>query len=256
MMRMLLVHGMLSGLVAGLPALGFAYVVGEPSLGAAINFESAEQAAKGETPGPELVSRAVQSTLGLTTGVVVYAIVLGGLFAVVFAFAYGRIGSLTPQATAAVLALVGYVVTVVVPYLKYPANPPSVSNPDTIDERTATYFGMVGLSLGFAVAATYLGRRLVSRWGAWTAWLLAATAYVVAIGVAALLLPPINEAPEQFPAMVLWNFRIASLGTQFVMWTTLGLLFGALVQRRLAQSQQATQPPRPSTTLAHQPHTE
>ncbi len=44
----------------------------------------------------------------------------------------------------------------------------------------------------------------------------------------ALVLPAVNEVPDQFPAVVLWNFRIASLGAQFIMWATLGLLFGAL----------------------------
>jgi len=40
--------------------------------------------------------------------------------------------------------------------------------------------------------------------------------------------------PEEFPAAVLWKFRIASLGAQFIMWATLGLLFGALTQRAIA----------------------
>jgi len=45
------------------------------------------------------------------------------------------------------------------------------------------------------------------------------------------LLPTINEVPDQFPAVVLWQFRIASLGAQLIMWTTIGLVFGALTER-------------------------
>ncbi|HEU0128959.1 MAG TPA: CbtA family protein, partial [Pseudonocardiaceae bacterium] len=45
------------------------------------------------------------------------------------------------------------------------------------------------------------------------------------------LLPTINEIPDAFPATVLWEFRVAALGTQLVMWATIGLLFGALVAR-------------------------
>jgi hypothetical protein len=37
--------------------------------------------------------------------------------------------------------------------------------------------------------------------------------------------------PDQFPAAVLWNFRIASIGAQLIMWATFGLLFGALTER-------------------------
>jgi hypothetical protein len=40
--------------------------------------------------------------------------------------------------------------------------------------------------------------------------------------------------PEHLSATLLWRFRLASLGTQLVMWTTIGLLFGALAERRLA----------------------
>jgi len=33
---------------------------------------------------------------------------------------------------------------------------------------------------------------------------------------------------------VLWQFRLAAIGAQLIMWTTLGLLFGALTQRAFA----------------------
>jgi predicted cobalt transporter CbtA len=58
--------------------------------------------------------------------------------------------------------------------------------------------------------------------------------YIVVMAVAGFLLPVVNEVPEDFPAVVLWKFRIASLGAQLILWTTLGLLFGALTQRALA----------------------
>jgi predicted cobalt transporter CbtA len=53
---------------------------------------------------------------------------------------------------------------------------------------------------------------------------------MTAVGLA---LPAVNEVPEQFPAVVLWQFRIASLGAQAIMWATLGLVFGALTERAL-----------------------
>ncbi len=240
MMRMLLVRGMLSGLVAGLFALVFAYLFGEPSIGTAIDFESASQSFRGESPEPALVSRTTQSTIGLATAVGVYAVAFGGLFALAFAITYGRVGRMSARATAAVLAMVGYLVVYVVPFLKYPASPPSVGNAETISERTGTYFTMVLLSLALAVAATYLGHRLSSRLSSWNATLVASAAFIMAVASAQFLLPSINEVPETFPATVLWNFRIASLGTQLVMWATIGLLFGALVARHL-ESEEFTQ---------------
>jgi len=37
----------------------------------------------------------------------------------------------------------------------------------------------------------------------------------------------------EFPAALLWKFRIAAIGMQAIMWTTLGLLFGNLAERSL-----------------------
>ena len=51
----------------------------------------------------------------------------------------------------------------------------------------------------------------------------------------ALAMPPLNEVPEGFPAVVLWQFRMASLGAQAIMWTVIGLGFGAWVERDIAQ---------------------
>ena len=240
-MRTLLVRGMLSGLVAGLLALVFAYLFGEPSVASAIDLESA---VPGETPEPELVSRTVQSTIGLATAVVVYAVAFGGLFSLAFAVAYGRVGRLSARATAAVLALGGYLVVFVVPFLKYPANPPAVGNHDTISQRTGLYLAMVVASVLLAVAAIYLGRRLTSQLGAWNATLAAGAAFIVTVALVQLLLPTINEVPDGFPATVLWDFRLASLGTQLVIWTTIGLVFGALVARPLTARERHSVLPR------------
>ena len=51
---------------------------------------------------------------------------------------------------------------------------------------------------------------------------------VLAVG---LILPGVNEVPDAFPAVVLWQFRIASIGAQALMWATLGLGFGAVAER-------------------------
>ena len=61
--------------------------------------------------------------------------VLGGLFALVYALAYGRMGPYSPRATSLLLALAGIVAVYIIPNLKYPANPPSVGEPETIALR-------------------------------------------------------------------------------------------------------------------------
>jgi predicted cobalt transporter CbtA len=233
MVGRLLLRGMLVGVVAGLLAFGFAKVFGEPQVDRAIAFEEQVSAAKGEAPQPELVSRATQAGIGLFTGIVVYSAAIGGLFSLVFAFVYGRVGGLGPRGTAALLALGGFIAIVLVPDLKYPANPPSVGNPDTIGFRTEQFFFMLLISVTALFLAVGLARGLRARYGAWNAALLAGLAFIVVIAIAQQALPEVNEVPEQFSAVVLWRFRVASLGIHLVLWTTLGLLFGALMERRL-----------------------
>ncbi len=207
---------------------------GEPQVNLAIAFETHMHQMAGEAPEPEMVSRAVQSTIGLLTGVLAYGAALGGIFALAFAYAQGRLGRLGPRATAAVLAASGFVTLILVPQIKYPANPPSIGNPDTIGSRTGLYFTMIALSVIAAVAAVSTGRQLVRRLGGWNAAIAAGAAYVAVIVAAMLILPPINEVPADFSAATLWNFRLASLGLETVLWTGLALVFGVLAERQLA----------------------
>src|SRR6266540_2857155 len=160
---------MLVGLVAGVLAFGFASLFGESPIDQAIAFEGAHVHG---ADGPELVSRAVQSTFGLLVAVGLYGAALGGVFALAFAFVYGRLGQLAARASAARLAR-------------------------------------------------------------WNAVLLGVGTFVAVVAVAGLVLPRIDEVAGDFPATVLWRFRLASVGTQLVLWTTFGLLFGALTERSL-----------------------
>lgn len=252
MVGTLLMRGMLIGILAGILSFAFLKVVGEPQVDRAIAFETRMDEAKAKAvaddakakgmsmpqaePEEELVSRPTQAGIGLLTGVGVYNIAFGGLFALVFAVVYGRMASLGPRATSAVLSIMGFVAVYAVPNLKYPANPPSVGDPDTIGMRTGLYFAMILISLATTIGAGMLRRRLLARFGRWDAALIAVAAYIGTIVVAAWLLPGVNEVPEQFPATVLWQFRMASFGAQVIMWSTIGLGFGALTERAAARS--------------------
>ena len=233
MVRALLVRGMLAGAVAGLLAFGFAFVFGEPQVDLAIGFEAHMHHMAGEAAEPELVSRVVQGTIGLLVGVIVYSCALGGIFALAFAYVYGRIGALGPRGTAAVLAVAGFVTLILVPQIKYPANPPSIGEPDTIGIRTALYFTMIALSVIAAVAATSTGKQFARRLGVWNSAFAAGAAYLAVVVAAMLILPPVNEVPADFSATTLWNFRLASLGIEAVLWAALGLTFGFLAERQL-----------------------
>ncbi|HEY3613785.1 MAG TPA: CbtA family protein [Gaiellales bacterium] len=234
MLRKLLICGLLAGLCGGLLATGFARVVGEPQVNRAIAFESQQAKAAGEPEEAPLVSRGVQRSWGLLTAAVVYGLSLGGLFALAFVAAYGRVGRASPARTSILLAAAAFTVVYLVPFVKYPANPPSVGDPDTITKRTVIYLFMILISLLAAIAAVRLRTILAERLPGSTAVLAAAATYLVVVVVAGALLPSINEVPKGFPAVTLFRFREASIGMQMVIWTTIGLVFAGTAQRVMA----------------------
>ncbi|MET7933038.1 CbtA family protein [Streptomyces sp. NPDC005322] len=228
--RALLVRGMLAGLAAGLVALVVAYLLGEPRVDSAISYEDGHS----HEHGAELVSRTMQSTAGLATGVLIYGVALGGIAALAVCVALGRIGRFGPRATAALVSLGALVAVYLVPFFKYPANPPSVGDPETIGKRTTLYFLMVVLSVLLAVGAVILGKRLAPRLGNWNATVAASVAFIAAVGLAYAFLPSVNEVPADFPATLLWQFRLAALTIQAALWGSFGLLFGHFAERLLS----------------------
>jgi hypothetical protein len=232
---------MLVGLAAGLLAFPVAYALGEPPVQAAIDFEEAHAPAQAGAQ-PAVVSRGTQRTIGLLTGLAVMGVALGGLFALVFAWAYGRIGPYGARLTAAVLALGAYLTIVVVPFTKYPANPPATGAAETIGSRTALFVAMISISVVSVVAATRIRRELLPRLGECNAAIAAAATFVALVAVAQLVLPAVGETPPAFPADVMWQFRIASLAIGATLWTAIGLGFGAAADRLLATSNETTRP--------------
>jgi hypothetical protein len=227
--RNLLVRGMLAGLAAGVLALVVAYFLGESRVDAAIAYE--ESHAHHHEHGMEAVTRTMQSTGGLATGVLVYGVAFGGIAALAYCFALGRIGRFGPRASALLLSTAGLVAVYVVPFLKYPANPPAVGDADTIGKRTTLYFLMAVLSVLLAVATVILGKRLAPRLGNWNATLAAGAFFVAAVGLAYAFLPAFDEVPKDFSGTLLWQFRLAALAIQVTLWTSFGLVFGELAHR-------------------------
>jgi predicted cobalt transporter CbtA len=223
--RDFLIRGLLAGLFAGLVAFGVAYVVGEPSVNAAIAIE---ESAHG---GGELVPRSLQSTVGLLTGTTVAGVTLGGLVGVLSALALGRLGRLGVRGVSLSLASMGFVSVSLLPFVAYPPNPPAVGHPETIGTRTELYFILVAISIIAAVTAVVVGHRLAARWGAWYATLSAVVGYLLVTLTAIALLPSYSEVPADFPATVLYEFRVASLATQLALWATLGVTLGELLYR-------------------------
>ncbi|WP_297602251.1 CbtA family protein [Mycobacterium sp.] len=256
MEKRLIAGGLLAGAVGAVLAFVFARLCAEPVIGRAIAFEDgrtdAENAHGVHEHGAELFTRAVQANAGLGFGVLIFGLAMGALFAVLFSVVYARTNEAQPQALSLRLAAGAFGAVYVVPFLKYPPNPPAVGQSDTIGARTGWYLVMVASSVVLAIGAVWLVRRLAVRFGAWNAGLLAAGSYLVAIVVVAVLLPSVDETPEPlrdaagalvypgFPADVLYEFRLVSLATQLVLWASIGLVFSVVSSRLLSERAPST----------------
>jgi len=233
--RTFLINGLIAGLLAGFATFLVAHTVGEPPVNAAIAVEEshAEHEAAANHHHDEsgtVVSRHNQSTWGLLTGTLAIGTALGGLVALAAAGAVGRIGRLRPTQSTALVALIGFVAVALVPFLKYPASPPAVGNPDTIGERTGLFFGFLAISLIAAIGGTVLASRLLPGLGTYRTVLAAVAAYLVVVVVAAQLMPTVNELGS-FPAQTLWTFRRASITTLATLWASIGVVLVGLVGR-------------------------
>jgi hypothetical protein len=235
----LLVRGLIVGLFAGLLAGTFAYVVGEPHIDSAIAIEEptgaahTHDAAGNNTPAEPvekpLVSRDGQRA-GLFLATSLYGVALGGIFAVGFALLRRRLRTSSDTYASLGLAAAGYIGIVLVPFLKYPPNPPAVGDPATITKRTVTYLLTLVIGLLAVWAGVAATRWADSRWGSavWVRLAVGGAAFLATVVAAYLILPTINEVPGSFPATLLWKFRLASLGTQSTLWLLLG--FGYAVR--------------------------
>ena len=226
MIAVYLRRGMAAGLVAGLLAGLFAFFFGEPSVDQAVRLE--EMAAAGDHQ--EVFSRSTQK-IGLFFATGLFGVTAGGVFGLAYAYFRGRLASKSEWYRSLSLAGAIFAGAVLIPYVKYPANPPTVGDPSTIGERTASYLAMVVLSLLVVLAAWYVARTLRERGaGAPVRQLTVGLGVAVAVGALFLALPAAPD-PGEFPSGLLWSFRLSSLGTQLVFWTGLGVVFGLLCER-------------------------
>jgi predicted cobalt transporter CbtA len=229
-------RGMVAGLLAGLLAGLFAFVVAEPLLDQAIGLagsnhqEGQASATHTHEDEGEVFSRSTQK-VGLFFATGLSGVLVGGVFGLVFAYFRGRMDYESDWIRSLSLAAALFAGAVLAPFLKYPANPPTVGDPATIGDRTIAYFAMVGLSLLAILAAWYISKLLKERGASAPVRQVTVGLGLVTVLIGLMLGLPATTDPGEFPAGLLWSFRLSSLGTQLVLWAGLGVLFGLLCEQ-------------------------
>lgn len=236
-------RALIAGAITGILMAAFMFFVVEPTVDEAIALEESLAAAAPVDPAePEeepLFSRDEQTAGGVAANVI-YALIVSAVFGIVFARLRHRLPGGDDLARSVWLAAVAFGTVALMPALKYPANPPAVGDPDTVNERTVQWLVLVVVSVAAAVALTRLAGRLRDRLDPATRVVAMAAATVVPYGLILVVLPgtPDGIAPE-VPAGLVWDFRLRSLGSLALLWAGLGLGLGWLLHREVPAGEAA-----------------
>lgn len=222
MVGKLLVRGLIAGLIAGVLAGLFGLAFGEPVLDRAVANSGHAEHSHGEEE--EVFGRGAQKA-GLVIGTAFYGASAGGVFGLLSAFLRGR-SEMGGWARSVALAAAVFVGAVLMPFLKYPPNPPGG---EPTAEQTSAYLAMVGLSLLAVLFAWRISRRMADA-SVPVRHISVAGFLLVSFAALYALLPSAAGAGE-VDAGLLWQFRLSSIGTQAVLWGALGCVFGLLCER-------------------------
>jgi uncharacterized membrane protein YhaH (DUF805 family) len=230
-LRSALLSAVAAGLIAGAAAAVFHQVLTEPVIDRAIAAEEARDASQpGHSHEEPVVSRRGQK-IGLVVGLLLYGAIWGGLvgLGVYMTRGWAPPGWSLGRRGLVVAVLAGWSVALF-PFLKYPANPPGVGEPETIGYRQTLYLGFIVLAvLGLWLAVGLRRLRAASQGpGAWIAPVLFYAAWALGIY---FLMPP-NPDPVEMSETILRPFRALSLAGLVVFWVGMGIAFAWLARDR------------------------
>ena len=216
-----LISGAFAGLIHG--TVNFAIV--EPYLDQAIGIENQNLFATGEekdTPefwveyeGYRIWQKSGQMLAGVILGTSI-----GALFGIVFALSRNSLPGNNDVKKALVLAGIMWFTMFVIPFLKYPANPPTVGDPETVVLRSILYLSFITIS-GFGAVGFYkLSQKFQNK-----RKLVPIIGYGIFISVVFFVMP---ENPDEITAPIDWvnEFRIMSFLGVTSFWVSIGVILG------------------------------
>jgi len=221
-----LISGALAGFIHGSSNL----VLVEPYLDQAIGIENQKLFVTGEKEDTldfwvEYQGyRSWQKGGQLLAGVIL-GTSMGAMFGIVYAFSRNSLPGNNDVKKSLVLAGIMWLTIYFIPFLKYPANPPTVGAPETIVLRGILYLSFIAIS-GFSSLGFYkLSKKLKGK-----KKLVLIAGYAVFISAIFVLMP---ETPDSITApMDLVNgFRVMSVLAVSIFWLALGLFLGLLWNR-------------------------
>ena len=216
-----IISGALAGAIHG--TVNFAIV--EPYLDQAIGIENENLFASGEADdNPQFWADYEEYRVWQKSGQVIAGMILGvamgSLFGIVYALSRNSLPGKNDVAKALVLAAIMWVTVYLIPFLKYPANPPTVGDAETVVLRSILYVSFIAIS-GFGALAFYkLSKKLQSD-----KKYLGLVGYAVFI-IAAFIVMPENPDEVTAPMNLVNEFRLMSVLGVTSFWISVGFILG------------------------------
>lgn len=220
----ILLSGCTAGIIHGLVNLALV----EPYLDTAIGIENQNLFASGEeedTPEfwAEYSSYRTWQKGGQILAGAILGTSIGALFGLVFGYSRHVLPGKNYVKKALVLAGIMWLVLYMIPLAKYPANPPTVGDPETIILRQTLYLAFIAIS-GLGALGFYQVFKRVNKKG------LTFVGYAAFISAVFFLMPD-NPDPVTAPQGLVDAFRISSTIAVSSFWISVAVVLGALWQK-------------------------
>jgi len=216
---------LLSGVIAGVILAGVNYFVAEPFIDQAIGIEVDNSIASGEVVDfDELSSYRVWQKEGTFAAGAFLGLTYGAILGIVYVISRKYLPSSDDRKKALILAAIMCLSLYIVPFIKYPANPPAVGDPETIGLRDSLYTSYQLASGLIALGVSILMYKLQR---------ISYIKYVIPIiylGLVAFIYAIFPANPDEITApMDLVNaFRAVTFGTMVMFYLVLGTIFGIM----------------------------
>jgi hypothetical protein len=216
---------LLSGVIAGVILAGVNYFVAEPFIDQAIGIEVDNSIASGEVVDfDELSSYRVWQKEGTFAAGAFLGLTYGAILGIVYVISRKYLPSSDDRKKALILAAIMCLSLYVVPFIKYPANPPAVGDPETIGLRDSLYTSYQLASGLIALGVSILMYKL--RRIGYIKYIIP----IIYLGLVASIYAIFPANPDEITApMDLVNaFRAVTFGTMVMFYLVLGIIFGIM----------------------------
>lgn len=216
---------LLSGVIAGVILAGVNYFVAEPFIDQAIGIEVDNSIASGEVVDfDELSSYRVWQKEGTFAAGAFLGLTYGAILGIVYVISRKYLPSSDDRKKALILAAIMCLSLYVVPFIKYPANPPAVGDPETIGLRDSLYTSYQLASGLIALGVSILMYKL--RRIGYIKYVIP----IIYLGLVASIYAIFPANPDEITAqMDLVNaFRAVTFGTMVMFYLVLGTIFGIM----------------------------